>query len=177
MRRDHGFTIVEVLIALVLIAVMAAGLAGLVVLSARSSRDVRTRGTATLMAAQKMEQLRGLTWGRDAATGTPQSDTTTDLSVDPHGSGGPGLAWSPVDAADRTVTGYVDYLDAAGWWVGTGAHAPPAAVYVRRWSVSPAGAAWCDCVVLTVRVAAVADSAPWRDARLVSLRGRTARVE
>jgi len=149
-RTDRGFTIVEVLIALVLISVMAAGVASLVVMSARSSRDARTRATATLMAAQKMEQLRG-----DAD----------------------GLAWSPADAADRTAPGYVDYLDATGSFVGTGAHAPPAAAYVRRWSVRPAVVTWCDCVVFTVAVAAVVRPAPWRDARLVSLRARTPRVE
>jgi hypothetical protein len=62
---------------------------------------------------------------------------TTDLSNEPATDDGPGLLTSPAGTLTSNVTGYVDYLDGNGRWIGRGPSAPPPAVYVRRWSVRP----------------------------------------
>jgi hypothetical protein len=91
-----------------------------------------------VLAAQKMEQLRGLTWGfDDNGTSLPVSDSTTDLTTEPPGGGGGGLNPSPTGTLNANTPGYVDYLDKRGQWVGNGAVPPPTAVYIRRWSVEP----------------------------------------
>jgi hypothetical protein len=92
-----------------------------------------------MLAMQKMEQLRALSWGvAPDQPGVAVSDTTTDLGQDPPSAGGPGLSPSPAGTIERNTPGWVDYLDSAGQWAGTGASAPARAVYIRRWSV----AAW-----------------------------------
>lgn len=137
-NRDAGFTIVEVLVALLIIAVAALGVAELFAVSIRSTYGARNQTSTTVLAAQKMEQLRALTWGFDeAGTGLPVSDLTTDLSQEPPTSMGGGLNPSPPSTLSSSVAGYVDYLDERGQWVGTGAQPPAAAVYIRRWSVEP----------------------------------------
>jgi prepilin-type N-terminal cleavage/methylation domain-containing protein len=136
--RDSGFTIVEVLVALLIIAVMAAGTAQLFAVSIRATHAARNQTSTTVLAAQKMEQLRSLTWGFDeAGSGLPVSDLTTTLAAEPPSGAGAGLNPSPPGTLDQNVAGYVDYLDPRGQWVGTGAAPPATAVYIRRWSIEP----------------------------------------
>lgn len=136
--RDDGFTLVEVLVAIILLAIMALGVAQMFVLAVRTNQAARHQTSTTILAAQKMEQLRGLTWGYDEdGLGLPASDTSTDLSANPPTAGGPGLDPSPTDSLAWNAPGYVDYLDARGNWVGNGGTPPPAAVYIRRWSIEP----------------------------------------
>jgi hypothetical protein len=91
-----------------------------------------------VLAAQKMEQLRALTWGfDDAGTGLPVSDLTTDLSQEPPTATGGGLNPSPPATLSSNIAGYVDYLDERGQCVGAGGQTVAAAVYIRRWSVDP----------------------------------------
>jgi len=68
MKQQKGFTLIEVLVALVLMAIALTGVA----MMSTSSTSADTRGrdqvTATLLAQQKLEQLRSLTradadWG------------------------------------------------------------------------------------------------------------------
>ena len=133
---DRGFTLVEVLVAVSLAVLAIAGIAQLPLIAAAATRSARMQSTATALATQKLEQLRVLTWTFDAAD-QPVSDATTDLSANPPAAAGSGLRPSPPGTLDRDVAGYVDYLDAAGRWVGAGAQAPAGAVYRRRWSVAP----------------------------------------
>lgn len=136
--RDDGFTLVEVLVALTLISVMALGTAQLFAVSIRATHAARNQTSTTVLAAQKLEQLRSLTWGFDeTGTGLPVSDTTTNLSVDPPTGSGSGLNPSPPNTLNQNVAGYVDFLDARGQWVGTGTTPPDGATYVRRWSIEP----------------------------------------
>ncbi|HXG71791.1 MAG TPA: hypothetical protein VNJ04_14375, partial [Gemmatimonadaceae bacterium] len=94
--------------------------------------------STTSLAEQKLEQLRGLTWGYDTeGQGLPVSDTTTNLAVDPHTATGAGLNPSPAGTLDRNTAGYVEFLDAHGTYVGTGTVVPGAAAYIRRWSIQP----------------------------------------
>jgi len=136
--KDAGFTIIEVLVALLLVAIMSAGVAELFTLSIRSTSAARNQTSTATAAAQKLEQLRALTWGfDDSGTGLPVSDTTTDLSVQPATTSGNGLNPSPDGTLETNTPGYVDYLDSAGQWMGTGATPPAGAVYIRRWSIKP----------------------------------------
>lgn len=92
---SSGFTIVEVLVALASIAVLLSGAAGLLLTASGSIRAARLGTTATLLAQQKLEQLR-------------------------------------VDTAALAGEGGEDSLTVDG------AAAPEAAaVFVRRWNISP----------------------------------------
>jgi prepilin-type N-terminal cleavage/methylation domain-containing protein len=181
--RDRGFTYVEVLVALALLATMAAGIAQLLTMAVRATQSARRQSSTSVLAAQKMEELRALTWGV-GADGVPESDTSTDLSVEPATSGGSGLTASPPGSLDVSTPGYVDYLDASGAWVGTGTDVPAGAVFIRRWSVQPL-ASPSDALVLQVLVSSAvteprrrADGTRARqseDTRLVAIKTRTAR--
>jgi prepilin-type N-terminal cleavage/methylation domain-containing protein len=131
---EEGFSLLEVLIAVVVLASTAAGLGGMFAIAAVSTRMARSETLAVLLATDKVEQLRGLAWSFDAS-GTATSDTTSDVSVQPVTSFGQGLRASPVDSLQRNTTGYVDYLDQTGRWVGTGPQPVAGAVYVRRWNI------------------------------------------
>jgi prepilin-type N-terminal cleavage/methylation domain-containing protein len=135
---DAGFTLIEVFIAMMLITIMALGVAQLFGLAIRSTQAARYQTSTTILASQKLEQLRALTWGFDATgIGLPVSDTTTDLTVEPPSNSGNGLNPSPVNTLDVNTVGYVDYLDARGQWVGNSAAPPATALYIRRWNITP----------------------------------------
>jgi prepilin-type N-terminal cleavage/methylation domain-containing protein len=137
-RRDAGFTLIEVMIAMVILAILALGVAQMFGVAIQAASGARHQTSTTVLAAQKMEQLRGLTWGfDDNGTSLPVSDSTTDLTTEPPGGGGGGLNPSPTGTLNANTPGYVDYLDKRGQWVGNGAVPPPTAVYIRRWSVEP----------------------------------------
>ncbi len=134
-RSDSGFTLVEVLVALTLIATVALVAAAL---STRTARLVLTARHLTMtMAAgqQRIEQLRAVTWAVQG-DGTFITDLQTDLSQADAATGGAGVAASPPGTLEADAGGYSDFLDAAGRWVGAGPVAPADGVFVRRWSVS-----------------------------------------
>jgi prepilin-type N-terminal cleavage/methylation domain-containing protein len=136
--NSRGFSLVEVLVAMGLLTVVSLGVAQLFALSTRANVIAKGQTSTTAMAEQKLEQLRGLTWGFDlAGQGLPLSDTTTNLTVMPPTHNGSGLNPSPSDALERNITGFVDFLDGGGNWVGTGSTPPGSAVYIRRWSIQP----------------------------------------
>ena len=135
-RHEAGFTLVELLVALSLLTVIAAGIAQLFAITVRDARAARDQTMTVILASQKMEQLRALTWRVDSA-GAAVSDLTTDLSRSPPDASGSGLGPSPAAALDTNTAGFVDFLDSKGRWVGTGASPPPVATYIRRWSVGP----------------------------------------
>jgi prepilin-type N-terminal cleavage/methylation domain-containing protein len=155
---ERGFTLVEVLVAMLVLAAAAASTAVLFAATTASTRHARNQTWSAMLAMDKMEQLRALAW-RYGANGAPVSDMTTDLSVDPPSSGGPGLATAGADVLERNATGYVDYLDGAGRWVGTGITAPPTATYLRRWSVEPLSPSLPDTLLLQVLVTTVVPAA------------------
>jgi type II secretory pathway pseudopilin PulG len=155
-REDEGFTLLEVVGALLLLAVAAAGVAGLVAISQRAALAARLQTSATVLAIEKLEQLRALRWA--SAGGATQSDLTTNLSVDPPGAGGGGLAPSPPGALQADTAGYVDYVDPSGRWLAGGTTPPPGAAYVRRWSIEPLADDPADTRVLRVRVLTIARS-------------------
>jgi len=137
-NSSRGFSLVEVLISMGLLTVVSLGVAQLFAVTTRANVVAKGQTSTTVLAEQKMEQLRGLTWGFDTTgQGLPVSDTTTNLAVDPQTANGPGLDPSPSDSIDQNRTGYVDFLDAHGTYVGTGTAVPANASYIRRWSILP----------------------------------------
>ena len=138
---SRGFALLEVLITAGLVVGIAAGASQIVAIAIRASHGARVRTMSTLLAAEKMEQLRSLAWTH-TTTSSPaisisSSDVTTDLSSDPANDAGPGLLTSPAGTLQANVPSYVDYLDGDGRWLGRGAAPPTSAVYIRRWAVQP----------------------------------------
>ena len=106
-------------------------------ISVANNRSARTGSYANVLAQQKLEQLRGLTWGFDII-GLPISDTTTDTTAAIESpTGGTGLNPSPAGTLTSNTPGYVDYVDQFGNILGGGATPLPKTVYVRRWSIEP----------------------------------------
>ena len=172
-----GASLIEVLVAVVLVVTVTAGVAQLLVWARREAWSSGSRSIAVTLAAEKLERLRGLTWELDDA-GTPRSDATTDLSVEPATASGTGLQPSPADSLTTNTAGFVDYVDAEGRWRGTGARPPAGTAFVRRWSVEAFATDGGNTVVLTVLVVPVADAhMAWstRGARLATIRTRVAR--
>ena len=102
---QRGFSLVETIVATSLLALALVTLAQFVGAGMQSGATARARAATTLMAEQKMEQLRALSWAANAAI--------------------------PPDVTD--------YLDASGNERCPGANEPCGdAVYVRRWSATPA---------------------------------------
>ena len=171
LRGSNGFALMEVMIAAGLLIAVAVGVSQVSAAAARASRAARARTFAAVLAAQKMEQLRSLTWTRvrigPAGPSVPVSDVSTDLSTDPATADGPGLSPSPAGTLDSNVPHYADYLDGAGAWVGRGAAPPPAAVYIRRWAVQPLPSQPDDILVLQVIVTTTAEAT--HQSRLVSV--------
>jgi type II secretory pathway pseudopilin PulG len=137
-RSDEaGFSLVETMVATLLLATAVVSVAQLFVLATRANLSAQRQTYASTLAQEKMEQLRGLAWGFDDV-GLPISDYSTDLAVDPPDpDDGVGLSPSPANALAANVGGYVDYLDRYGQSLGGGETVPVNAVYVRRWSVEP----------------------------------------
>lgn len=162
-RGDAGFSLIEAMLAAGMVASLAAGVAQVFALSARGSHIARVQTLAAVLAAQKMEQLRSLTWAH-APGGEPLSDTSTDLTSDPPTGAGVGLQPAPAGALDGDVPFYVDYVSAAGVSVA----ARDSAAYVRRWSVAPLASDPGNLLLLQVRVVIVSGG----DSRLVSIKAR-----
>jgi prepilin-type N-terminal cleavage/methylation domain-containing protein len=181
-RSQRGFSLVEALFALVVLSVAVSGLAHLFTVAASTNARARATTYATVLAQQKMEQLRGLAFGFEPGGG-PVTDVETDITVQPElPAGGAGLQPSPPGAlADNTV-GYVDYVDASGASLGGAAAVPPpGAAYVRRWSVEPlpssANTMVLQVLVRRARPRGAADNRIGKsveEARLVSVKTRKA---
>lgn len=159
-NSQRGFSLVEVLVSMALLTTVSLGVAQLFAASTNANRVARTRTSTTAMAEQKMEQLRSLAWGFDLqGQGLPVSDTTTNLAVYPHQDNGTGLNPSPTDTLIKNTSGFVDYLDANGAWVGTGGQPMAGAAYIRRWAITPLPTNPNNTLILQVLVTSVADEA------------------
>jgi prepilin-type N-terminal cleavage/methylation domain-containing protein len=135
--NSGGFSLIEVMVATVLLATAVVTLAQLFGLSTRSNLAARNSSYSTILAEQKVEELRALTWGFDAQ-GLPTSDITTNTAVVPEEPvGGTGLSPSPPSALQENTDGYVDYIDEFGNKLGGGSTPPDGTRYTRRWSISP----------------------------------------
>src|SRR3954470_2965350 len=150
--REGGLALIEALVAAGLLAVALVTLCELFVAAMRSNLDSRSTTYATVLAQQKVEELRALTWGFDPE-GIPITDTTTDTAVDPaQRFGGTGLSSSPATALHRNTAGFTDYVDRFGHKLGGGASPPPNTAYTRRWSIAPVPSSSANTVVIQVLV-------------------------
>ena len=178
---EKGFALAEALIASALLASSLVMVAQLFGIAAQSTAGAKDTTFATVLAAQKMEQLRSLTWRfyRGAAVSDMTSDTAATLETS---AGGTGLATSPVGSLFTNTNGYVDYADPNGVSLGGGPSPPTNTAFIRRWSVEPLSSN-PDTLVIQVRVldvrtgtrtsAALAPRQPG-EVRLVTVRARKA---
>jgi hypothetical protein len=129
---DEGFTLVEVMVALMLTFVVAVGLLSMDVVATKTTENYgHLSARATEYAQDKMEQLLVLAYG----------NTTTDTRVFPAApTGGTGLTVGGSANPAAPAAGYADYLNQAGTLVTGAGGAPPADwYYMRVWQVtSPA---------------------------------------
>jgi prepilin-type N-terminal cleavage/methylation domain-containing protein len=166
---EAGFSLLEVLVAAAIMAGTLATLGQLFAISVANNRAAGASSHATVLAAQKLEQLRGLTWG----------DTSTDTaSAVESPAGGTGLSVSPAGSLATNVNGYVDYIDRFGVSLGGGTSIPPRTVYIRRWSIEPILSGSGSSIALRVfvtrydtrTVAVPASSRMWDEARLIAVK-------
>jgi type II secretory pathway pseudopilin PulG len=184
-RGEAGFSLAETLVATLLLATALASTAQLMVIATRANQAAQRATFSATLAQEKMEQLRGLTWGFDDL-GLPVSDFTTNLSVHPAANDGVGLQPSPDGTLSTNTAGYVDYVNRFGTSLGGGVNPPNGTAYVRRWSVEPLPTNPNNTLIFQVLVFAVRDrvndggeavvSTSVRDeARLVSVKTRKSR--
>lgn len=137
MASQGGFSLIEVLFATSILTVAVVALAQLFAVSTRANTGARATTFAAVLAQQKLEQLRSLTWGFDTL-GLPLTDTSTDISSAAETpTGGKGLTPSSPGALGANTDGYCDFLDSNGLSLGGGTTPPEGAIYIRRWSVEP----------------------------------------
>jgi len=133
---ERGSTLVEALVATLVFTTGLLAMAELVGIATSSNIRARRNTLTTIFAAQKLEELRSLTWGFDV-TGASASD--------------PALQSSP-GALQRNTPGFVDHVDPGGVVVGRDVHAPPTSAFTRRWSIEPLPASPEDAVLIQVLV-------------------------
>ncbi|MEQ1728208.1 MAG: prepilin-type N-terminal cleavage/methylation domain-containing protein [Vicinamibacterales bacterium] len=179
----RGFSLIEVMVAVSLLALGVSAVAQLALASARAQRAASDATLVQVLAGARLEQLRGLAWTSDAGI-VPISDWSTDLSLTPASpAGGPGLGVSPAGALLSNIDGYCDFLDARGTWLAGGTRPPVGTAWIRRWSIDLPGSL-SDTLRLQVlvvpleRAAAdrvVAAASTMNGAWLVALRSRRMR--
>jgi hypothetical protein len=153
---ETGSSLIEVLVATVILMTGVMGMAQLLTVSTVSNTTSRSDTFSTVLAEQKLEQLRSLAYGFDM-NGLPVSDVETDTSVSPETQGGTGLQPSPGSALQANTPGFVDHVDGHGAIVGNGAQAPADAVYTRRWSVEPLPTNPNNTIIIQVLVTPIRD--------------------
>lgn len=182
---ERGFSLIETLVAIGILAFAALSVAQLFAVATNANFASKGQTSTALLAVQKMEQLKSLTWGFDQSSanlGLPITDTTTDLSQPTPTGGGRGLNASPAGTLDTNAAGYADFLDVDGVWVGSGAQQPAEAFYVRRWAITPLPTNPNNTLVLEVHVTTVRQAEMnqpgqrrWgQDTHLVSVKTRKA---
>ena len=119
-----GFSLVEVMVASAILACAVLSVAQVMAVATSSTAGARGVSEATLLAWQKIDELRGLAFTFDDI-GSPVTDDA--------------LTSSPGGTLSRDTAGYVDYLDMVGMR------------YRRRWAIALSSGD-PDVVVLRVRV-------------------------
>jgi hypothetical protein len=157
--RSSGFTLLEVVIALGLMSGALVALAHVILQAGQASATARRTALASVLALEKLEQLRGLAWGYDEEGGHVQDSRSDASGALVSESGGIGVSVSPRDSLAEDVPGFVDYHEASGRWIGHGGAPPANAAFTRRWSVTPLEDAPGDTLVLQVTVLALANAA------------------
>lgn len=168
---ESGFALIEVLVAIGVMMVLVTSLSQLFAMVTLSNVGARARTAATLLATEKLEELRELAFGFDAH-GVTVTDVTTDTSPAVMLGGGTGLM--PGGSLDQSLAGYSDYLDLFGRRADLAR-----AGFVRRWAIEPVRTDSANGLVLSVMVqprSAMGQRSTGPDVvRLVTVRTRKAR--
>lgn len=127
-RSDQGFTLIEIMIALGILAIVAAGVLPLgLVATTTTENQGHLMARTTEYAQDKLEQLLALAYG----------DSTTDTRTFPAANaGGTGLVVGGSSDPNAPVLGYVDYLDIDGNVLPSGGAVPANWFYRRVWQVA-----------------------------------------
>jgi hypothetical protein len=178
---DRGTSLVEALVAALIMTTGVVTMAQLFSIATATNLAARRNTVATILAEQKLEQLRALAFGYDLAGG-PVTDLSSDTTMTPEAGGGTGLQTSPTSSLQQNAIGFVDHIDDTGRIVGRGAQPPVQAVFTRRWSIEPVSADPESALVIQVLVTASHGTNLARgnlnrlrgDARVVTVRARKA---
>jgi type II secretory pathway pseudopilin PulG len=155
-QSARGVTLIETLIGLALIAALALTMASLLAFGRGVMQSTRRHTIALWLARARLEQLRGLVFGRQSLPlggVVDMTDLTTALSGREPRLGGPGLGVSPEDTLIASRAGWVDYLDAQGRWVGEDEGSARLSAFVRRWQVRRLGGGASEVASFEVLVA------------------------
>lgn len=123
LKSESGMTMVEAMIAIVILMVGLMGLAQVLAFSVVASKTYgRDAGKATASAQEKMDELITLQF----------TDTTSNVAVSPAtATGGTGLSQGGSIYPATPATGYVDYLNMAGSRTSSGN-----STYTRQWQIT-----------------------------------------
>jgi hypothetical protein len=120
--REAGTTLIEVLVAMLILVSGVLAMAQLFLIAASTNAAAHHSTASTIVAAQKIEELRGLA----------------------------SLSLSPSTALERNTAGFVDHVDSRGRVVGETEVPPGQAVYTRRWSVETLSSGGGDALLIRV---------------------------
>jgi len=132
-HSSRGFTLVETLVATGVLITALAGVAQLLILGSQLTRQANASSQALVAAQDKLESLRGLAFGYDAA-GNPQTDTA--------------LAPSLSASLSEDTPPFVDWIDPAGAVLAD----PGGAAFVRRWRIDTLDETTPDAITIEVCV-------------------------
>ena len=165
----RGFSLAETVVAVGILTSALVALAQLFAMAVSANTAAKNTTFATVLAEQKLEQLRALAWGFDSQ-GLPLSDMTSNTSVDPEEpTGGTGLTPSPEEALQEHTVGWVDFVDRNGAIVGNDQNPPAGAAYFRRWSVEPLPTNPNNTLIIQVLVGRIRDRGAANEGRVSRL--------
>ena len=126
-RRDEGFSLLETVFALGILAIVAMGILPLGLLAVSTTENQgHLMARTTEYAQDKLEQLMALSFG----------DSTSDTRVFPATTaGGTGLAPGGSANTAAPAANYADYLDINGNVLAAGGGAPANWYYTRVWQI------------------------------------------
>jgi prepilin-type N-terminal cleavage/methylation domain-containing protein len=126
--NNRGFSLIEVMVALMVLLVVTAGVLPLTLVATKTAENQgHLMSRTTEYAQDKLEQLLALAYG----------DTLSDTRVFPAtDAGGTGLAEGGNSDPDAPVASYVDYLDIDGTLIAAGDDEAPANWFYKRvWEI------------------------------------------